>query len=123
MAHHHHSEEITSGKNLFLTMALNFLITIAEIIGGLVSGNLSLISDALHNFSDGIAIIISYIAIRFGKRPNTARYTFGLKRAEIIAAIINASTLIIISFFLIKEAIERFYHTSPVTGDLMLLVI
>jgi cobalt-zinc-cadmium efflux system protein len=119
-SHNHGSE--TSEKNLFITMALNFFITIAEIIGGFISGSLSLISDALHNFSDGIAIIITYIAMRLSKRPKTSKYTFGLKRAEILAAIINASTLIIISFFLIKEAIERFYNPSPITGSLMLIV-
>jgi len=119
-SHNHGSE--TSEKNLFITMALNFFITIAEIIGGFISGSLSLISDALHNFSDGIAIIITYIAMRLSKRPKTSKYTFGLKRAEILAAIINASTLIIISFFLIKEAIDRFYNPSPITGSLMLIV-
>lgn len=123
MSHNHsHSTEVTSEKNLFITMALNFLITIAEVIGGFSSGSLSLISDALHNFSDGIAIIVTYIAMRLSKRPKTFKYTFGLKRAEIIAAIINASTLIIISFFLIKEAIVRFYNPSPITGSLMLIV-
>jgi len=60
--------------------------------------------------------------MRLSKKPRTFKYTFGLKRAEIIAAIINASTLIIISFFLIKEAIERFYNPSPITGSLMLIV-
>ena len=119
-SHNHRSE--TSEKNLFITMALNFFITIAEIIGGFISGSLSLISDALHNFSDGIAIIITYIAMRLSKRPKTFKYTFGLKRAEIIAAIINASTLIIISFFLIKETIDRFSNPSPITGSLMLIV-
>jgi cobalt-zinc-cadmium efflux system protein len=119
-SHNHGSE--TSEKNLFITMALNFFISIAEIIGGLISGSLSLISDALHNFSDGIAIVITYIAMKLSKRPKTAKYTFGLKRAEILAAVINASTLIIISFFLIKEAIERFYNPSPITGSLMLIV-
>ncbi len=123
MSHHHdHSSEFTSEKNLFLTMALNFLITLTEIIGGLVSGSLALMSDALHNFSDGIAMIISFIALRLSKRPNTARFTFGMKRAEVIAAVINASTLIIISFFLIKEAVGRFYHPAQVAGNLMLIV-
>jgi len=107
----HNSAEDTSEKNLFITMALNFFITVAEVIGGIISGSLSLISDALHNFSDGLS-----------KRPKTAKYTFGLKRAEIIAAIINASTLIIISFFLIKEAIDRFSNPTPITGSLMLIV-
>jgi len=120
--HSHNSGNETSEKNLFITMALNFLITIAEIIGGFISGSLSLISDALHNFSDGIAIIITYVAMRLSKKPKTFKYTFGLKRAEFIAAIINASTLIIISFFLIKEAIERFSNPTPITGSLMLIV-
>jgi len=103
-------------------MVLNFVITIAEAIGGIYSGSLSLLSDALHNFSDGIAIIITYIAIRLSKRPRTLKHTFGLKRAEILAAIINASTLIIISFFLIREAIDRFSNPTPITGSLMLVV-
>ena len=124
MSHNHshkHTEE-TSEKNLIITMLLNFFITIAEVIGGLISGSLALISDAMHNFSDGIAIIITYIAMRLSKRPRTSKYTFGLKRVEIIAAIINASTLIIISFFLIKEAIQRFANPLPITGNLMLIV-
>lgn len=124
MPHHHshnHTESI-SENNLFFTFALNFLITIVEVIGGFISGSLSLLSDALHNFSDGIAIIITYIAIRLSKKPKTLKYTFGLKRAEIIAAIINSSTLIIISFFLIKEAFDRFYNPSPIIGSLMLIV-
>ena len=120
--HSHNNGNETSEKNLFITMALNFFITIAEVIGGFISGSLSLLSDALHNFSDGISIIITYIAMRLSKKPKTFKYTFGLKRAEIIAAIINASTLIIISFFLIKEAIERFNNPSPITGSLMLIV-
>lgn len=124
MAHNHMhiSTKGTSENNLFITIALNFIITIAEVIGGFISGSLSLISDALHNFSDGIAIIITYIAMRLSKRPKTFKYTFGLKRAEIIAAIINATMLIIISFFLIKEAIERFYNPYPISGSLMLIV-
>jgi len=103
-------------------MLLNFLITVVEIVGGIASGSLSLLSDAIHNFSDGIAIIVSYTAIRLSKKPRTLKYTFGLKRAELLAAIINASTLIIISFFLIKEAIGRFSNPTPITGNLMLVV-
>ena len=120
--HSHTTNQETSEKSLFVTMALNFVITIAEVIGGFLSGSLSLISDALHNFSDGIALIITYVAIRLSKKPRTFKYTFGMKRAEILAAIINASTLIIISFFLIREAIGRFTHPSPITGNLMLIV-
>ena len=122
MTHQHAHTVDTPAKKLFITMLLNFLITIIEIVGGIFSGSLSLLSDAIHNFSDGIAIIVSYIAIRLSKRPRTLKYTFGLKRAEILAAIINASTLIVISFFLIKEAVGRFSSPAPITGNLMLAV-
>ena len=120
--HSHGSPTYRLEKNLYLTILLNFLITVVEFVGGIISGSLSLLSDAIHNFSDGIAIIVSYIAIRLSKKPRTLRHTFGLKRAEILATIINASTLIIISFFLIREAIERFSNPPHITGSLMLIV-
>lgn len=123
MTHKHNiNSEPKSTARLFITMVLNFTITIAEVIGGVMSGSLSLISDALHNFSDGIAIIIAYIAIRLGQRSKTKHYTFGLKRAEIVAAIINSATLIAISFYLIKEAYERFFQPQPIEGSLMVAV-
>jgi len=103
-------------------MFLNFLITVVEAVGGIVSGSLSLLSDAMHNFSDAIAVIVSYFAIRLSKRPRTLKYTFGLKRTEVLAAIVNASALVVISFFLIKEAIGRFSNPTPIAGALMLAV-
>ena len=122
---HQHSDKVSenpSEKKLIATMVLNFLITAVEIVGGIISGSLSLLSDAIHNFSDGIAIIISYAAVRLSRQPRTPKHTFGLKRAEILAAVVNASTLIIISFFLIKEAIGRFSAPTHITGGLMLTV-
>lgn len=119
---HHHVDESVSTTRLFITMTLNFLITVVEAVGGVISGSLSLLSDALHNFSDGIAIIISYIAIRLGKAPQTARYTFGLRRAEILAATINSGTLIVICFYLFKESYERFTSPEPISGGIMIIV-
>jgi len=120
--HHHHHSAGTSNFRLFTTMVLNFLITVVEVIGGLMSGSLSLLSDALHNFSDGIAIIISYIALRLSKTQKTPKYTFGLKRAEILAAIFNASTLVVICFFLFKESYERFISPQNISGGIMITV-
>lgn len=120
--HHVHADGATSTTRLFITMSLNFLITVVEVIGGLLSGSLSLLSDALHNFSDGISIIISYIAIRLGRQPKSAKYTFGLKRAEILAAVINASVLVIICFYLFKEAYERFTTPQEIAGGTMITV-
>ncbi len=116
----HGNAEPVSGGRLLATMVLNFVITIAEIAGGLVSGSLSLISDALHNFSDGVSVIISYLAIRLRERAKSERHTFGLKRAEILAAIINASVLLVISVYLFYEAGRRLLHPAPIRGGLMI---
>lgn len=123
MSHNHsHNAVQTTGSRLIITMLLNFIITIAEIIGGIISGSLSLISDALHNFSDGIAVIISYFAIQVKKKPNTAKHTFGFKRAEILAALINSAVLVAISFYLFYESVIRLSNPQEVEGGLMTLV-
>ncbi|HKK00897.1 MAG TPA: cation diffusion facilitator family transporter, partial [Desulfuromonadales bacterium] len=97
-------------------------ITLVEIIGGLMAGSLSLISDALHNFSDGIAIIVSYAALRLSRKPGDNQYTFGLKRAQVLAAILNAGVLLAISAYLVREAALKLLHPANVNGGLMLVV-
>ena len=109
MGHEHHHHEVT-GKNLFFTILLNAGISLAELIGGIISGSISLISDAVHNFSDVLSLIISYIANKLAKRDATEKQTFGYKRSEIIAAFLNSSTLIVLAFFIFYEAIERFIN-------------
>ena len=113
MAEHHHHHEV-SGKNLFWTIVLNVIITLAQIAGGIISGSLALLSDAMHNFSDVLALVIAYVANRLAARPNDASRTFGYKRAEILAALFNASVLIGIALFLIVEAVHKFYHPEPI---------
>lgn len=103
-------------------MLLNFVITIVQIIGGILSGSLALISDALHNFSDGVSIIISYLALKLKQKDNSHRHTFGLKRAEILAAVINASVLIVIYFFLFYESILRFSDPHKIEAGTMTIV-
>jgi len=124
MAGHHHASDSseTSGTRLLITMLLNFAITLVEIVGGLLSGSLSLISDALHNFSDGVAIIVSYVALRLSRKPKNEQYTFGLKRAQILAAILNAGVLLAISFYLLREAYSKLLHPQEIDGLLMFLV-
>ncbi len=121
---HHHAKDTlnsTTGR-LVITMILNFVITVVQIVGGILSGSLALISDALHNFSDGISIIISYIAIRLKRRDNSYKHTFGLKRAEILAAVINASVLIVIYVFLFYESFIRFYEPKVIEAYMMTIV-
>ena len=118
----HHTHNHFKEKNLIITMVLNFIITLVEAIGGLLSGSLSLLSDALHNFSDGISVIVTFIALRLSKRENTLKNTFGYKRAEILAALFNSSFLIIISFFLFKEAYLRIQHPQNIDSKIMIAV-
>lgn len=107
--HHEHTE-----RNLAITVILNGIITIAQFVGGIISGSLALLSDALHNLSDVISVILAYLAHRIGMRPQTQKSTFGYKRAEILAAFINAISLIAISVYLLVEAGKRFLNPKEV---------
>ncbi|QXP51085.1 MULTISPECIES: cation diffusion facilitator family transporter [Cellulophaga] len=111
---HQHNHPDLKGRNLLISILLNIIITVAQVIGGLVSGSLSLLSDALHNFSDVLSLIVSYIATLFAKKEASTNKTFGYKRAEIIAAFVNSASLIIVAIILIKEAVERFFEAQPV---------
>lgn len=122
MGHNHtHGHPTLSGKNLLISIVLNIVITIAQIIGGFISGSLSLISDAVHNFSDVISLIISYGANLLAKnKKQTKESTFGYKRAEIIAAFLNAISLIVIAVYLGIEAIKRFNNPIEIKTDLVI---
>lgn len=87
---HSHAHPDLKGRNLIVSIFLNILITVSQFVGGIISGSLSLLSDALHNFSDVLSLIISYIATKLSKREASTNKTFGYKRAEIIAAFVNA---------------------------------
>lgn len=104
-SHEHHA---LSGKRLFLTILLNLCITVAQVFGGIFSGSLALLGDALHNFSDVLSLIIAYGAHKISSKKGNQKRTFGFRRAEIIAALFNTSLLIGIALFLVVEAIEKF---------------
>src|SRR6056300_821107 len=117
MGHHHHHNRRES--SLKWSIFLNVIITAAQVVGGIISGSLALLSDALHNFSDVISLIVSYVALLLGKNDASQDKTFGYKRAEIIAAFVNASTLIIVGVMLVIEAVERFINPQPINGGLV----
>ena len=117
---HNHSHSDLKGRNLFISILLNIAITVAQVIGGLISGSLALLSDALHNFSDVISLVISFIAEKLSKRKASFQKTFGYKRAEILAAFINAATLIIVAILLIIEAVERFQNPEEIKSNLVI---
>lgn len=120
--HHPHQSSELSGQTIRWVTVLNASITIAEVIGGLLSGSLALLSDAMHNLSDTLSIGLSYTSHRIAQRPKNKRKTFGYRRAEILSAFINALSLIVISGFLILEAIRRWLNPEPIKTGLMLTV-
>lgn len=120
MGHDHHHHHEVEGKNLLFSILLNIGITVAQVVGGIISGSLALLSDALHNFSDVLSLVFSYLAHKLSKKQASVNQTFGYKRAEIIAAFVNASTLLIVALFLIYEAILRFINPQEITSDLVI---
>lgn len=120
MGHSEHNH--VSGKNVLITIFLNVFITVAQVIGGVISGSMALLSDAAHNFSDVLSLIISYGAIRLSGKEQTLRQTYGYKRAGIFAAFINTAILLVIAAILIWEAIERLINPEPVTGIIVIIL-
>ncbi|MDV6167742.1 cation diffusion facilitator family transporter [Flavobacterium sp. DG1-102-2] len=114
---HKHTVE---GKNLLVSIFLNVIITAAQVVGGIISGSLSLLSDALHNFSDVLSLVISFVAHKLSQRAATLKQTFGLKRAELIAAFVNALTLIVVAIILIYEATLRFFNPVAIAPTLVI---
>jgi cobalt-zinc-cadmium efflux system protein len=115
-----HSHQL-SGRKLFISIILNISITVAQFIGGIISGSLSLLSDAVHNLSDVISLIISYIAnILTNRKKQTSQQTFGYKRAEIVAAFINSASLIVIAVFLAFEAVKRLKNPVELESNIVI---
>lgn len=119
---HSHDVSNLSGKKIFWVTLLNAVITLVEIVGGILSGSLALLSDSVHNLSDTISIVMSYIANKIARKPKNIRKTFGYKRAEIISAFINSGILFLISLFLIFEAYKRLKSPEVINGNMMIIV-
>lgn len=125
MGHHHHHRHShaysdAKGKNLLPAIVLNIAITVSQVVGGILSGSLALLSDALHNFSDVLSLIISYVANLLRKKRASRLSTFGYKRAEIMAAFVNAASLVIVAVFLMKEAVERLVAPQEIVANLVI---
>lgn len=109
-------------RNLSFSIGLNALIVVVEVAGGLLSGSLALLSDALHNLSDVAALALALAARKLGWRPNSPKHTYGLGRLEVLAAFLNSATLLVVSTLICREAIVRLMHPEPIRGGIMLTV-
>ena len=114
MGHDHSFEKNT--KRLNLAIFINVVLTIVQVIGGVFSGSLLLIADALHNLSDAGALLIALIARKIGNRVPDKNLIYGYKRAEILGTLINSTTLVIIGLYLCYEAVSRFNTQEPIDG-------
>ncbi len=122
MSEHEHKHIDLQGKKLITVTLINLSISFVQIIGGLISGSLSLLSDALHNLGDSSALFIAFVARKTGMKAADPQKTFGYKRIEILAALFNAIILIAISLFLFYKAYERLQAPEPVETGLMLVI-
>jgi|TARA_B100000749_G_scaffold280077_2_gene274686 cobalt-zinc-cadmium efflux system protein len=119
-SHSHHGD--LNNKKLYWAVFINIVLTVFQIAGGVVSGSLSLLADALHNFSDAGALAIAAIAAKIAKFPPSKKMTYGYRRAEIIGALINSTTLVLIGLYLIYESFSRYQEQSPIDGWVVVIV-
>ena len=120
--HHHHHHAPESDRGLIFAVGINILLTLAQAIGGVISGSLSLIADALHNLSDATSLGIALFARTISRRPADEFKSFGYQRAEVIAALINLTLLIVVSLYLIYEAAWRIVEPTTITGWIIVVV-
>lgn len=121
MLHHHHEE--VSEKTIFYLMIsflINMLLSVVEIVVGLIAGSIALIGDALHNTSDAFSILIAVIAFKIGHKKADKRYTFGFKRAETIGGFVNLILLFVAGFYLAAEGIGRLIQPQVIDGGMII---
>jgi len=119
---HHNHEEASWGKRLAVSMIMNLIIPAVQIYGGIISGSMALISDALHNLSDFVSLVINYAALLLGRRGPTHQQTFGYKRVEIFATLISVGLLYGTGFYIAIEAWHRFLNPQPIAGQLVIWI-
>jgi|WetSurMetagenome_2_1015567.scaffolds.fasta_scaffold88346_1 cobalt-zinc-cadmium efflux system protein len=118
---HNHDQHLATGKKLKYAILLSVTILVAEVIGGLISNSLALLSDAGHVFADVIALGLSWYGVRQAMRPSNSRMTFGYHRIGVIVAIVNALTIFIIAAVVLYEAYRRFQQPPEVNSVLMMI--
>jgi cobalt-zinc-cadmium efflux system protein len=117
-----YSHAPATGKHLVIAIVLNAIIFIVELIGGILTNSLALISDSLHNLSDLFALILSYIALKVVQCKSNSEKSYNNVRIKIFVAFINALALVLIGLYVTYEGIHRFTHLEPVAGGWMLII-
>jgi cobalt-zinc-cadmium efflux system protein len=121
-AHGAHDHRSASRRALVIVLALTVGFTVVEVVGGILTGSLAVLADAGHMLSDTFAIGLALVALTLAARPSTPRRSFGFQRAEILAAFVNGLTLVLVSGWIVWEAIQRFRDPPEILGGWMLVV-
>lgn len=119
----HADKHARSGGRLFVTILLNIGITVAEFIGGLLTGYLALLADAIHNLSDVAALVLAFVGERGARKPPTKKSTYGSKRIEVMTAFISAVALVVIAVYIFYEAYQRIIHPVEISRPSLLLIV
>ena len=121
-AHPDHAHAPRDGRRLGFALGIAALTLAVEVVGGLLTGSLALLADAGHVLSDGVALGLAWLAVWLGSRPHSLRFTFGLHRAEVLAASANAVLILPISAYLAYHAVDRLFDPQPIEGVGLLLL-
>jgi len=119
---HHHSHHHGTGNTLIWALVLTVGFAVVEVIGGVLSSSLALLGDAGHMFSDATALGLAAFAAWVAKQPRSARHSYGLVRAEVVAALVNGLFMLVIVFTIAYHAIERLWQPQPVAGGTVMVI-
>lgn len=119
---HAHAHAVTGDWQVAGAVVCNLVLTVVQLVGGVIAGSVALIADAVHNLSDALALIIAFVARRMARRPATPSMSFGYGRAEVVAALVNYTVLIVICLWLGFAAVERMVDPPPVAGGLVVML-
>jgi cobalt-zinc-cadmium efflux system protein len=114
--------EVRKGKRFIISILITCLTLLAEVLGGILTGSLALLSDAAHVFLDVFALGLSYLALRLASRAPSGRHTFGFRRMKVIAAFVNGATLLVVALEILREATARLAHPVAVDAAPMLVI-
>lgn len=117
-----HGTDEMKGKRFIISIVITCLTLVAEVLGGVFTGSLALLSDASHVFLDIFALGLSYLALRLASRAPSARHTFGFRRMKVIAAFVNGATLLAVAFEILREATSRIMHPAAVDAGPMVII-
>jgi cobalt-zinc-cadmium efflux system protein len=122
VAHEHDHARAASRRALGVALGLTASYTVVEVVGGLFSGSLALLADAVHMLSDNVALALALVAAWLAAKPATSERTFGYKRAEVLAALANGVLLVALAIWIFAEAVMRLRDPGDVLGGWMLAI-